>query len=138
EKVSALLHQLQPEQVFVPYYQDGPPDHEASTRVVLASLRRLGRPVTVYEYPVWFWHHWPWTPRGNRGREGLNDFRRGLRAARRFLRDFRCSVRVEDVLEQKRAALGKHKSQVEQLVPDPAWTTLGAVADGEFLACFFQ
>jgi hypothetical protein len=55
-----------------------------------------------------------------------------------MLRDFHCFVRVGDVLPLKRAALERHRSQVERLRPDPAWLTLGDIAGGDFLKCFFQ
>ncbi|MCB1182882.1 PIG-L family deacetylase [bacterium] len=48
-------------QVFVPYAGDTTPDHIAARAAVLAALgERPERAWTVFEYPVWFWHHWPW------------------------------------------------------------------------------
>jgi LmbE family N-acetylglucosaminyl deacetylase len=138
KKVAELLRRDPPAEVFVPYYRDGPPDHHATTRLVLAALRACGQDVTVYEYPVWFWYHWPWTPLEGRGREQLHELRESAARAWRMWRDFRCFVRVDEVLDLKRAALVQHRSQMERLLPDPSWLTLGDIAGGDFLACFFQ
>jgi LmbE family N-acetylglucosaminyl deacetylase len=138
EKVTEVLWHDPPAAVFVPYHQDGPPDHLATTRIVLAALRACGHDATVYEYPVWFWYHWPWAPLEGRGRALLRELRESAKRGRSLVRDFRCSVRVGDVLERKRAALAQHRSQVERFQPDPSWLTLGDIAGGEFLECFFQ
>lgn len=138
EKTADILRREQPAEVFIPYYRDGPPDHLATTRIVLKALKTTGHDAVVYEYPVWFWNHWPWTRMEGNGRERWNAFKDSIRAARSMLRDFRCYVRVGDLLECKRAALDEHVSQMKPLISDPSWTTLDGVSGGEFLACFFQ
>ena len=62
-----------------------------------------------------------------------NSFRAGL--GLRVRRDFGCVSVVDDVLDRKRAALDRHRSQMERL--RPGWLTLGDVMDGAFLDCFF-
>jgi LmbE family N-acetylglucosaminyl deacetylase len=137
-RVAEILGRERPEEVFVPYRRDGPPDHEAATRIVLAALRAAGQAATVYEYPIWFWHYWPWTGSLGRGRHALHQMRVNLRTTRELLRRFRWYVPVGDVLEVKRRALAEHRSQMEHLVQDPAYVTLGDVAGGDFLARFFE
>jgi LmbE family N-acetylglucosaminyl deacetylase len=56
----------------------------------------------------------------------------------RALVDLKYSVHIGDVLEEKRAALAEHKSQMEHLIPDARWVTLRQLSYGEFLACFYQ
>jgi LmbE family N-acetylglucosaminyl deacetylase len=124
--------------VFIPYYNDGPRDHWATTRIVRRALRACRPGIWINEYPVWFWYHWPWTRLEGRLRQRLNSLRESWEFSRCLLRDFRCSVRVGAVLDQKRAALAQHRSQVERLVDDPNWRTLGEVSGGDFLDCFFQ
>lgn len=140
-KAHVLLDHLKPDEVFVPYRADGTPDHEATYKIVLEAARKAGRAVRFYEYPVWFWNQWPWVPLPLRcNRETCKAIWRSLRSGLglKVSRMFRDSVRVRDVLEQKREALAKHRSQMIPLQPDVNWPTLGDVSDGEFLNCFFQ
>jgi LmbE family N-acetylglucosaminyl deacetylase len=137
-RVVEVLQRLQPAEVFVPHYYDGPPDHLATTQAVLSALRVSGWPAVVYEYPVWLWCHWPWIRLPRKLREIVHALRQSAKANRHLLRECRCSVNISDVLDLKRTALARHRSQMEQLVPDPRWTTLGNVFNGDFLPCFFQ
>jgi LmbE family N-acetylglucosaminyl deacetylase len=141
ERVTELLRLHRPEEVFVPYFDDVHVDHLATNRILHAALRRYGNAVTVNEYPVWFWSCWPWVSLHIRAsKEAVKSFLRTVSSGVGFqgLRDFRCSVYVGDVLEQKRAALEEHKSQVTRLRPETAWPILSDVSDGEWLERFFQ
>jgi LmbE family N-acetylglucosaminyl deacetylase len=137
-RVRELLRRLRPAEVFIPHYHDGSSDHLATTDAVLAALRAEFWPAAVYEYPVWLWCHWPWIGLPGKLAELPEALRRSAAANRRLLHDCRCFVRVGDLLAVKRAALEQHRSQLHRLIPDPRWFTLGEVANGEFLACFFQ
>jgi len=137
-RVADLLGQLRPEDIYVPYHLDGPADHLATTEIVQEAMRVSGRPATVWEYPIWFWHHWPWTRLPGPWRALPHCVKEGLSCTRRLLRDFHWYVRIDGVLERKRAALAEHRSQVECLVPGPDWLALGDIAGGDFLACFFR
>ncbi len=139
--VLALLQAHQPAQIYVPYRKEPPSDHVATHTAVLAALNDYAAAVTIYEYPIWYWYHWPWVkfPQKTQGasRSVLKNSvytHLGLR----FMHNFQYGVYVGDVLEQKRVALAQHQSQMEQLLPDPRWLTLHDVADGDFLSCFFQ
>jgi len=139
DKAIKILFQQYPEEIFMPYYRDKHPDHVATNRIVAAALHMYGRKAIIYEYPVWFWHHWPWICLPTRRPRGLllalqHSFVSGVH----FLRDFRWSVYIGDVLEGKRAALDQYKSQMTRLIPDPRWLTLSDVSGGDFLECFFQ
>lgn len=138
-RVAAILAERQPEEVYVPYYREPPADHLATRAIVLDALRSVSSPVTVYEYPVWFWDSWPWTPMP-RGRERIQRYwRQSGGAIGGVLRgELRWAVPVADVLETKRAALALHASQMRPLVPDVNWPVLADVANGEWLARFFQ
>jgi len=139
ERVKEILNAYRPEEVFIPYRRDNTADHLATHRIVSAALRQLSLPVTVYEYPIWFWYHWPWV-RVEPRREGLRVLRESLLAGfgARVLGTFRCYLPVGDVLDRKRVALEQHASQMTRLLPDPRWKTLHDVADGDLLKCFFQ
>lgn len=141
DTVVAILRHQQPQAVFVPYYRDLTPDHVATNAIVLAAVRQWQQPVTVYEYPVWAWHHWPWVslPLG-RGRGLKTILHHSLQAwfGLRLLRDFRAYMPINEVMAQKRQALEQHRSQMNRPCSHPNWITLHEVSNGEFLDCFFQ
>src|SRR4030065_330273 len=37
-------------------------DDEGTHAVVTDALNKVGRPVEICEYPIWFWNQWPWVP----------------------------------------------------------------------------
>jgi LmbE family N-acetylglucosaminyl deacetylase len=138
-RVVEIFRQHEVEQVFVPYSGDLTADHVATRSIILRALRRTSARVTVYEYPVWFWLHWPWTSVQS---VGIGRMFRELTAAVRcwaaMAKDLRYSVTVDGVLAHKRKALECHRTQVERLMPASSWPILGDVSNGEFLGCFFQ
>ena len=140
ENVAAILNERQPEEIFLPYRADVHPDHQATYRVVLDALGRYERAVSVYEFPIWFWHRWPWV------RLPISASRTSAKAVRdalaaglglQHLSLFRTGIYVGDVLEEKREALDAHKSQMIRLDGTPDWPILSDVAGGDFLANFF-
>lgn len=145
ERVAGILAQEAPEEIFVPYIREPmkqAADHVAVTNIVLAALRRQPKPVTVWEYPVWFWLHWPWVgfSQNTPPLKPKHIWKNSLLAqfgARAFL-DLKHKVNIADVLQQKRAAIAEHKSQTEKLIDDPAWVTLDQLSNGELLNCFHQ
>jgi LmbE family N-acetylglucosaminyl deacetylase len=139
-RIVALLEEHRPEQLFVPYAAGENKDHGSTCVIVHEALRRVGRPVTVFEYAIWSWRYWPHV-----GREGsLWNPRTWVRGAASTARglwrssEFRTSVNIQDVIERKRAALERHASQLERRQGDPRWDTLRDVDGGEFLECFFD
>lgn len=138
-KAAQLLDFLKPEAVFIPYCQEPPLDHLATNKIVLAALQAYGKSVTVYEYPIWFWHHWPWTGvTADSWREIFRFFLSSIASGYRLITHFRFCTSIEELLEEKRAALNEHKSQTTKLRPVAEWKTLDEVANGELLPCFFQ
>jgi len=140
-KVVEILQHRRPDEIFIPYHREALPDHVATHGIVVSALHTCGSNVTVYEYPIWFWHQWPWVsvPLALR-RETFATLKDSIVAGfgLRLLWDFRYSVYIGDVLELKRTALTQYKSQMIRLIPDPRWMTLDDVWGGEFLPCFFQ
>lgn len=146
QRVSQILELERPEEVFIPYAHEPvslAADHVATTKIINAALLHIGRRVIVWEYPVWFWMHWPWVAVWQGGRPIVktravvsNSFEALFGA--RALADLRYSVDISDVLDLKRAALAQHRSQMEQIISDPRWLTLGQIANGEFLALFYH
>jgi LmbE family N-acetylglucosaminyl deacetylase len=145
ERVAGILRQESPEEIFVPYIREPmkqAADHVAVTNIVLAALRLQPKQVMVWEYPVWFWLHWPWVgfSQNTPPMKPKHIWKNSLLAqfgARAFL-DLRHRVDIGDVVQQKRAAIGEHKSQTERLVDDPGWVTLDQISNGELMDCFYQ
>lgn len=140
-KVTEILLQEQPMQIFIPYYKDILPDHVFTNRIVLSALGVCGRKSIVYEYPVWFWYHWPWVSVSwcrQHKRHILVRLKCNLLAGLRFLKDFHCFVYIGDVLKLKRTAVENYQSQMRRPVPDPHLPMLADVSNGEFLQCFYQ
>jgi LmbE family N-acetylglucosaminyl deacetylase len=139
--VVELLEDAPPRQVFIPYHSDYNPDHIATNRIVLAALIQLGLQVDVFEYPVWWWYHWPWVRLTQRDpKQALQVVRNTYQVASKWNsnRDFTYIQQIDSVLDRKRLALEAHRSQMTQLIPDNGWPTLPVFSRGEFLSCFFQ
>jgi LmbE family N-acetylglucosaminyl deacetylase len=136
--VEELLRQRRPAEVFVPYRYELLSDHLATRQVVLSSIAQCDIEITVYEYPIWTWHRWPWTS-GDAARRRLRGLFHDLVSANvRLMRDLRYRVYIGDVLDSKELALCKYRSQTARMRDQPSWPILGDVADGQFLKCFFQ
>lgn len=150
ERVAEILQRVQPEEIFMPYYREPMiiPDHVYTNQIVRTALNQLGLKATVYEYPVWFWYHYPWvrlnadltTQRSKLSaiKAGLKSSWRALRMGSRLTADLNCGMDVSTVLEHKRKALYQHTSQMTQFIPDPRWMTVADVSDGEFLERLLQ
>ncbi|MFZ0591026.1 MAG: PIG-L deacetylase family protein [Bryobacteraceae bacterium] len=145
DRVAEIIKRLQPAQVFVPYCREPmkqAADHVAATKIVRAALERVGRSVTVWEYPIWAWLHWPWVRLRQPGplmrtKHVLWNSGYLLFGARSLL-EWRRRVEIADVLDEKREAIAQHRSQTERIVAHPGYMTLGDVCHGEFLEWFMQ
>ena len=127
-----------PAEIYIPYEYETPADHKATHRIALEALDCLGR-VVVYEYPVWFWFHWPWVPYPlNNRRDFPRIVRDNIISIRRLMNHFRTAVDIGGFLEDKKKALDAYESQMTRLVDDPGWACLEDVAEGEFLLRFFE
>jgi len=140
KRVSEILSRLDIDEIYIPYRKETTPDHIATHKIVRDALNNKGTPsISVYEYPIWFWTHWPWAvlPLGGR-REVPKAIKRTISSSISLVRDFKHVVDITDVLEIKHQALKEYRSQMFRLVENPKWLTLGDVANGDLLRCFFQ
>ena len=139
QRVTEILLRYNPKEVFIPYYKEARPDHWVTNKIVIAAIRNLKKRVTIYEYPIWFWNHWPWVNVSVNFRlHNLKLLENTFFSNLHFFTHFRCYVNIKEVLVLKRIALNKHESQMTRLIPDKRWATLNDVSNGEFLKCFFQ
>lgn len=135
-QIRRLLDEVGPEQVFIPYARDRQPDHLATHRFVITALRQAASPVTIFEYPVWFWNHWPWMRQTD---ESLSlQIFRFCRESLALVADFNVHSDIVAVLEQKRTALECHATQMTNFDGSPEWPTLEDVAGGDFLRCLLR
>ncbi len=137
ERVAQLLREQPGRVLLAPYAHDVTPDHLATLAAVTGAAASLppGPAWTLLEYPVWFWHHWPWVcPLAQRS---LLRPRVVLAAVARRCFDLTTHVDVRPSLAAKRAALACHRTQVERQDGHDDWPVLADVARGTWLAAFF-
>ncbi|MGF1665032.1 MAG: glycosyltransferase [Acidimicrobiia bacterium] len=135
ERLRAVLDEFAPRRVFVPHANDVHPDHVASYRVTMEALAGRGGQVDVFEYPIWLWDHWPWTPQPGLLPPSRRTLKLARRAWARSLRQLTSSdiagletaADVSGVLWVKRTALDMYRSQLP---------SLGEVGGGRFLEWF--
>lgn len=135
--VAPLLDAWQPQCVFVNHAKDPPADHIAVNTAVRAALRAYGRPLTVFEYPVWYWYHWPWVRAlGDLPNMWRTTLRQTIRTAAglRALSTLNTLAQIGDMIEVKRHALAAHVSQIERLGGSNDWQTLSDLSAGDFVA----
>jgi LmbE family N-acetylglucosaminyl deacetylase len=139
-RVGPILKGSEAEEVFVTHREEPSADHAAANRVARRAVQELGRPMTVWEYPIWYWDSWPWisfdqgswrhpwavTKAVCRGMPKLT------------LTAFNCAVDVSQQLDVKRVALAQHRTQVTRYNDEPSWAILGGLAQGQFLEMLFQ
>lgn len=144
ERVAGILERYRPEELWIPHSREPliwSPDHRETTKIVKQAARVSGGSYAVFEYPVWLWFNYPWIdlPAAS-GRETRHLIKTSLAGAFGFHLTRTCNLELDirDVLELKRTALAAHRSQMSRVNSDPSWATLGDVANGQFLQCFFQ
>jgi LmbE family N-acetylglucosaminyl deacetylase len=136
EAIIPLLADWQPDSVFVTHASEPTSDHTAVNRAVLSALRSLARPLTVYEYPIWYWYHWPWVPvTGDLPSlwrmTAKQTWRTG--AGLRTLSVLNSQIYIGDVLDIKRRALEAHATQMRRPPEHPSWPVLEDLAGGHFI-----
>lgn len=135
-----LIHEFRPKEIYVPHRRDGRSDHLAANRALRDAISTCDRPISIFEYPIWFWRFWPLVPLPIEvsGRTP-HMIGRTLRAVLEIAasKSRIVSHRIERVKASKRRALECHRSQMRELVPGVEWATLADVSDGHFLSRFF-
>lgn len=133
-RIRALISELRPAQLFAPYSADRVPDHVATNRLVIAAAQNVSSPLTILEFPVWFWNFWPFMRQEPVGITGhVKAVQNSLYSTARSLLHFNRHNRIDTVLAQKLLALECHKSQMMRQDHQPDWGTLADVAQGDFL-----
>lgn len=136
DAVVSRLNSWRPQSVFVNHAKDPTSDHVAVNAAVRAALRAYRRPVTVFEYPVWYWYHWPWTSLwGDLPNMWRVTLRQTIKTAAGLRAPFTLNslAYVGDVIDVKREALAAHASQMQRLENQDEWRTLSDLSGGDFV-----
>jgi LmbE family N-acetylglucosaminyl deacetylase len=142
-KVTELIEKFDPDEIFIPHHREPnlwSMDHLATRRIVRNAIMKFQRSYTIYEYPIWYWFHWPWV-----GIDFHEEFFSKIilkntityRFGMNSIGDFNCGFNVTEVLERKRTALEQHRTQMRRVIENEEWLTLPDISNGQFLACFF-
>ncbi|MCK0168502.1 PIG-L family deacetylase [Jannaschia sp. S6380] len=122
-RLSDIVAELRPDQIYVCAAADGHRDHKALARATQALVDDgMVAAGAVREYPVWFWDFRSWRPEGQSNKRG---FLTGLRAAWVAARRLRVvHVSLAGLVDRKRAALECHGSQLGPTHDTPEWDGL--------------
>ena len=126
--LTAILDDVGPDEVLTTYRSDWHVDHRAVSAATAAAVRAARRRPRVLEFPIWFWADGPWVP----GLDGRGPIRRYLGDPVRAGRLRTVSVRTDEYLAAKRAALAQYRSQTTNLTGEHNW----AVMDDDLLSLF--
>lgn len=139
-RIAELLRRHPGAVLLAPYAGDTTADHQATLAAVLGGigLQEPGTTRVLLEYPVWFWHHWPWVcPPVARRLHRPGVVLAGLGACRRRLVHLRHMVDITAVTGTKNRALACHATQMSRPADEPRWPVLADVAGGQWLSMFF-
>ncbi len=137
-RVQAVLRQVRPGLVLLPYRHEPPADHRATYEVGIRALQTLAPPFDVLEYPIWVWDTWPFTTFPWRPLRRLHRrVQENWRLVRWTLRDLGTRVDIRAVRSEKLAALQQHRTQMVRPPQHADWPVLADVKNGDFLDLFF-
>ncbi len=133
-----ILTRFPPRQAFVPFRGDSTNDHLAASQIFYDAAEACEHGLDVFEYPVWFWSRWPWSPGPGRRswKKMLAHTRDAARASWAIRFQLRAYAASPEAVDAKRRALAEHRSQTVRHESNPAWVTLGDMGDGHFLQHF--
>lgn len=134
-RLAQIIDSFDPVRVFVPHEHDGHPDHEAAYRIARKVTEGRSQPIELFEYAIWLWSHWPWTPAPTIFTRRRPELKRAARAWRQSWHAWRRGdarsldhvVDIDSTAWRKRDALAVYRSQL------PSLSTLGR---GRFLRWF--
>lgn len=139
DHVKNILQKYRPDEVFIPFKFDATTDHIATNKIVYKAINNIKHCCVVFEYPIWFWFHWPWISIKKLERHYYkiwitNSIKTvfGVTTPRHF----NMALEITDVLETKKLALSKHISQMVRPEDQMDWPVLGEIAQGDFLDLF--
>ena len=133
-RVGDILKREEPKHIFIPSLNEPPIDHWATAEIVLSALEKFTFLTNVYEYPVWLWYQWPWAKMNCDRDRWLTSWKKMIKSAPGFssIFQFRYGVNIKDILNVKKSALKKHRSQMTRNQSNQASEILPDVGDVTF------
>ncbi|GAB4024933.1 PIG-L deacetylase family protein [Spirosoma koreense] len=98
--MAALIDQVKPTTIFVPWRRDPHPDHRASWQIVREALRQASHPSRVLEYLIWLWELGRPSDMPEPGEVSV------------------WKVSIADTIVQRDRAIAAHRSQVTRMIDD--------------------
>jgi LmbE family N-acetylglucosaminyl deacetylase len=139
EKTQEIIECFCPKEIFIPYGRNEHPEHVITNKAILQALKNYKRKIFINEYPVWFWHRWPWIGvKESTLKKRILILKQGIISLIIIFNEFRYFVDIKNELHFKKRALEAYRSQMTRLIPNSNWKTLYDVSNGEFLQLFFQ
>jgi LmbE family N-acetylglucosaminyl deacetylase len=139
-RVADLVDLLRPVDLLATSIHDGQDDHVATARIARRAVEISSHKPTVFEFPIWYWNQWPYSPPPRLGRS-----KRAARAYLAYLARSAASlaagladrrwfeVRIGELLDTKWQALRSHDTQMTRQPGHPHWPVLSDVAGGALL-----
>lgn len=137
--VQKIILSEQPDEVFIPFKNEPViNDHVATNRIVLNALKSVKKKPVINEYPIWLWYHFPWVNVPSVKVRAIGEYIRRSLIAELNLTNFRSSVYVGDVINQKMAVLNSYESQLSHMNSKLNWNSLKDIGQGDFFNCFLR
>lgn len=132
EALCRLITDVAPQELLIPSAIDGHPDHRALNRAAQRAAARIGRPVEIFEYPVWFWDARSWIDvEASAAMKLWQMLHRPVLSLRRLTPFL---VEASPFLDRKKTAICAYRSQTTNLTGEADWPVL----DPHFLKQFLQ
>jgi len=100
ERVTHIISETRPTEVFIPYEKDHHTDHRATNRIVRGSIKRLGLPISEYQYSIY---------------QKYSRIRPVIDKSLNFLRHNVVQVDISDFLSVKERAIKEFKSEITMI-----------------------
>jgi len=140
--VTKILAKNTETQVFTPYRFDLPPDHKSTTDIVKTAIHQNKepdrKPITILEYPIWFWHHWPFVSiKMDRNMDVFSEAWISFISFYEHFFHLKTYVEIGDTRSVKWDALCQHRTQMDRPKDKKDWPILSDVSSGQWLATIF-
>ncbi|MBB6479256.1 PIG-L deacetylase family protein [Spirochaeta isovalerica] len=137
-KIKKILNYYKPQQIFIPFENDGHPDHTETNRIVINALKSVNFSFTVFEYPLWIWLQYPWI-RETSIKQFVKKFIKSNISNSNFnlIKNLNTYVDISTTINKKSSALRCHESQLNRNNFSNI-NSLYDVGNGEFLSYFLK
>ena len=129
-QLAAILDDVRPDDVLTTCGADWHVDHQVVSSATRAAVAAAAPAARLLEFPIWYWVDGPWLHDPGQPQRVWSYLRDPVRAARLQA----TTVRADDFLAAKRAALAEYRSQTSNLTGERGWAVMG----DDLLSLFLQ